>query len=70
MWFDVGIKRYTTDNMLALHRSQLWFDVGIKRYTTNCQQDRSDQKLWFDVGIKRYTTQRVGDYRHKCCGLM
>ena len=34
LWFDVGIKRYTTDpEKLRLHR-KLWFDVGIKRYTT------------------------------------
>ena len=34
LWFDVGIKRYTTDqdNLKAIRR--LWFDVGIKRYTT------------------------------------
>ena len=34
LWFDVGIKRYTT--LLKFVRSVLWlwFDVGIKRYTT------------------------------------
>ena len=34
LWFDVGIKRYTTccDIIKVLHK--LWFDVGIKRYTT------------------------------------
>ena len=34
LWFDVGIKRYTTfvNNVLIINR--LWFDVGIKRYTT------------------------------------
>ena len=34
LWFDVGIKRYTT---LIEHITDivgLWFDVGIKRYAT------------------------------------
>ena len=34
LWFDVGIKRYTTKMRLGLIIPQLWFDVGIKRYTT------------------------------------
>ena len=34
LWFDVGIKRYTTISELTHFVSQLWFDVGIKRYTT------------------------------------
>ena len=34
LWFDVGIKRYTTQNAGTWLRSELWFDVGIKRYTT------------------------------------
>ena len=35
LWFDVGIKRYTTHGD-RLHRElRLWFDVGIKRYTTD-----------------------------------
>ena len=34
LWFDVGIKRYTTQYSLRCVRSGLWFDVGIKRYTT------------------------------------
>ena len=34
LWFDVGIKRYTTDKLIVSHSKQLWFDVGIKRYTT------------------------------------
>ena len=34
LWFDVGIKRYTTGNFLYIYTSALWFDVGIKRYTT------------------------------------
>ena len=34
LWFDVGIKRYTTVALLTWHGLQLWFDVGIKRYTT------------------------------------
>ena len=36
LWFDVGIKRYTTRPILARCLVWLWFDVGIKRYTTIC----------------------------------
>ena len=34
LWFDVGIKRYTTMEISSTSNSWLWFDVGIKRYTT------------------------------------
>ena len=34
LWFDVGIKRYTTDRIIMSRKQKLWFDVGIKRYTT------------------------------------
>ena len=34
LWFDVGIKRYTTNNFDVKRAIALWFDVGIKRYTT------------------------------------
>ena len=34
LWFDVGIKRYTTPFRHAAEFGELWFDVGIKRYTT------------------------------------
>ena len=34
LWFDVGIKRYTTIIGTLTEEVQLWFDVGIKRYTT------------------------------------
>ena len=34
LWFDVGIKRYTTVRHHYGEAVQLWFDVGIKRYTT------------------------------------
>ena len=34
LWFDVGIKRYTTPPSLSVDHQALWFDVGIKRYTT------------------------------------
>ena len=34
LWFDVGIKRYTTRSFDYLLAFGLWFDVGIKRYTT------------------------------------
>ena len=35
LWFDVGIKRYTTRPADHLNVLELWFDVGIKRYTTS-----------------------------------
>ena len=35
LWFDVGIKRYTTISASEAIWQRLWFDVGIKRYTTN-----------------------------------
>ena len=34
LWFDVGIKRYTTREWFGMTEQRLWFDVGIKRYTT------------------------------------
>ena len=34
LWFDVGIKRYTTKRLVFFIGIELWFDVGIKRYTT------------------------------------
>ena len=34
LWFDVGIKRYTTTRLTWQDLKELWFDVGIKRYTT------------------------------------
>ena len=44
LWFDVGIKRYTTviDNPLVYE--QLWFDVGIKRYTTARFLPKADER--------------------------
>ena len=35
LWFDVGIKRYTTTYCVFVTFLRLWFDVGIKRYTTS-----------------------------------
>ena len=35
LWFDVGIKRYTTGEFWSRPEDSLWFDVGIKRYTTH-----------------------------------
>ena len=35
LWFDVGIKRYTTPCAVFEMNPGLWFDVGIKRYTTD-----------------------------------
>ena len=34
LWFDVGVKRYTTKPSTAYPSAPLWFDVGVKRYTT------------------------------------
>ena len=34
LWFDVGLKRYTTAPALTPTFPLLWFDVGLKRYTT------------------------------------
>ena len=34
LWFDVGIKKYTTVHERSRTCEKLWFDVGIKRYTT------------------------------------
>ena len=35
LWFDVGVKRYTTNEALIFFAIGLWFDVGVKRYTTD-----------------------------------
>ena len=32
LWFDVGIKRYTTTTPHCAYPDQLWFDVGFKMY--------------------------------------
>ena len=34
LWFDVGVKRYTTQSRFLIGKILLWFDVGVKRYTT------------------------------------
>ena len=34
LWFDVGIKKYTTQLCAPSCVDELWFDVGIKKYTT------------------------------------
>ena len=70
MWFDVGIKRYTTDPVFVHAAEKLWFDVGIKRYTTGTLAIYDEQKLWFDVGIKRYTTYLHILLPFSSCGLM
>ena len=41
LWFDVGIKRYTTMGISLLIAVPLWFDVGIKRYTTYLMKTQS-----------------------------
>ena len=70
MWFDVGIKRYTTAVATEGAEGELWFDVGIKRYTTDIIDIFDSIRLWFDVGIKRYTTQGGNSRRVRGCGLM
>ena len=70
MWFDVGIKRYTTQWQHGQTSAELWFDVGIKRYTTLGTMVRPVLLLWFDVGIKRYTTRVVLPHKREGCGLM
>ena len=42
LWFDVGIKRYTTEQQAYRANDKLWFDVGIKRYTTNRLRKRDE----------------------------
>ena len=39
LWFDVGIKRYTTSPSVSHPCRELWFDVGIKRYTTHNSEE-------------------------------
>ena len=34
LWFDVGIKRYTTRQRKQERSGRLWFDVGFKRYNS------------------------------------
>ena len=70
LWFDVGIKRYTTCNNEIADLEALWFDVGIKRYTTIAILFTYFVQLWFDVGIKRYTTHGQAGHRQRSCGLM
>ena len=70
LWFDVGIKRYTTEVKKATMAEELWFDVGIKRYTTEDKGSYSSDLLWFDVGIKRYTTTIIQCPPSGRCGLM
>ena len=38
LWFDVGVKRYTTTPWQSLCWQMLWFDVGVKRYTTQIKR--------------------------------
>ena len=70
LWFDVGIKRYTTAPLDKPKTAQLWFDVGIKRYTTFISALTGQTELWFDVGIKRYTTNKEPAGLQESCGLM
>ena len=70
LWFDVGIKRYTTWHADDLYEAMLWFDVGIKRYTTHVTRITHTLQLWFDVGIKRYTTSKRNWKALTSCGLM
>ena len=70
LWFDVGIKRYTTAGSNWSSTLGLWFDVGIKRYTTMPMNASTSLQLWFDVGIKRYTTSLTNLRLLTRCGLM
>ena len=70
MWFDVGVKRYTTDDWFDRIGTELWFDVGVKRYTTSGMIFPKSDKLWFDVGVKRYTTIFHKEAIDLGCGLM
>ena len=70
LWFDVGIKRYTTNVTFNNIVHKLWFDVGIKRYTTKVLHFYDFRQLWFDVGIKRYTTKQSRHIGSNGCGLM
>ena len=70
LWFDVGIKRYTTATDEPPPPTGLWFDVGIKRYTTSSATCLVLLRLWFDVGIKRYTTDGSIFFNVSGCGLM
>ena len=70
LWFDVGIKRYTTYRLDDTIDGKLWFDVGIKRYTTLSVASTVSPALWFDVGIKRYTTTIMRIFIREGCGLM
>ena len=70
LWFDVGIKRYTTFCSISSPIFMLWFDVGIKRYTTFIALQSELKELWFDVGIKRYTTGNKLREDAQSCGLM
>ena len=63
LWFDVGIKRYTTLTKQPLQRWKLWFDVGIKGYTTSSATSPTTNGLWFDVGFKRYRLTRQSPWR-------
>ena len=40
LWFDVGVKRYTTSDSEDSTLRRLWFDVGVKRYTTEDRMER------------------------------
>ena len=70
LWFDVGVKRYTTCSVGISDICQLWFDVGVKRYTTPHLPFRLADGLWFDVGVKRYTTRLDEGSNRRGCGLM
>ena len=70
LWFDVGVKRYTTLAVSEVKVGKLWFDVGVKRYTTHLTIGDWLVKLWFDVGVKRYTTGIQWKNKSASCGLM
>ena len=70
LWFDVGIKRYTTVDFTGKPLFKLWFDVGIKRYTTTSPK----RALRPGCGLMQESKdiQRVYDVKNPRtgCGLM
>ena len=55
LWFDVGIKRYTTIKKITI----MLISCGLMQESKDIQLAfifKIFLLLWFDVGIKRYTT--------------
>ena len=70
LWFDVGIKRYTTLCTQIKETKTLWFDVGIKRYTTSfiyLYDGTGCGLMWESKDIQHRRTENCNRQR---CGLM